>query len=324
MASVADSGEPGLARSVAALVAVVVGAFVSLAFPPLGLPVAAAGLAWLHVRHRALAAAVAALVAGAATALLDPIGPLYVTLWLLAVGPLAVRLLKRSRFESAVLVTAVVVAAVWAGAIVGAAAAQGTDVASMFRDTTQQAVSQSLIDARQAGIDSAEATRQVEQLAAAIVRVLPAVLAFLAGVTAVGSVGAAIAVLRRAGADVQEVPPLAAFDLDPRVVWPVIAAVVLMALDKFSHGWRSGLLGVVGENLLLTMRWVLFAQGVAVFAGLYERAKMSRVGRAFGYATLAVTEAILPLVSLTGLLDIWVNFRRLPRDGRTDASQPSG
>jgi uncharacterized protein YybS (DUF2232 family) len=71
------------------------------------------------------------------------------------------------------------------------------------------------------------------------------------------------------------------------------------------------------------MRWVLFAQGVAVFAGLYERVKVSKAGRAFGYATLAITEAFLPLVSLTGLVDVWLNFRKLPRDGRTDESRPS-
>ncbi|MCL4078137.1 YybS family protein [Coriobacteriia bacterium Es71-Z0120] len=323
MASVADSGEPRRARPAAALLAVVAGALVSLAFPPIGLPLAAAGLVRLHVRHGALAAAAAAFVAGAATFVLDPTGPLYVTLWLLVVGPVTVGLLKRSRFESAVLAVAVAVAAVWAGAVVGAAAAQGTDVATMFRTTMQQAVSQGLVGAPQAGIGSAEAKRQVEELVSTMVRILPAVLAFLAGVTAVGSVGAATVVLRRLGVEVRGVPPLAEFDLDPRVVWALIAALVLMAVDKFSHGWRGGLLGVVGENLLLTMRWVLFAQGVAVFAGLYERVKVSKAGRAFGYATLAITEAFVPLVSLTGLVDVWLNFRKLPRDGRTDASRPS-
>ncbi|MDI6691998.1 MAG: DUF2232 domain-containing protein [Anaerosomatales bacterium] len=324
MAVVADSGDPGRARSFAAALAVVAGGFASLGLPPLGLPVAAAGLAWLHARRGPLAAVIASLVAGAATFVVDPTGPLYVTLWLLAVGPAAAALLKRSRFESVVLGIAVLVAVVWGGAVVGAAAAQGTDVASMFRSTTRQAVSQGLLDARSASADTAEAQRQVDELVEAVVRVLPAVLAFLAGVTAVGSVGAAVVVLRRIGVEVAGVPPLAEFDLDPRAVWPLIVAVVLIAVDKFSRGWRDGLLGVIGENLLLTMRWVLFAQGVAVFAGLYERAKMSRAGRALGYATLAITEAILPLVSLTGLVDVWLNFRRLPRDGRTDATQPSG
>jgi uncharacterized protein YybS (DUF2232 family) len=308
---------------VAALLTVAAGAFMSLVFPPIGLPVAATGLVWLHIRRGALAAVVTAFAAGIATMALDPTGPLYVTLWLIVVGPVTVGLLKRSRFESAVLAVAVAVAAVWAGAVVGAAAAQGTDVATMFRDTMQQAVSQGLVGAPQAGIDSAEAKRQAEELVSTMVRVLPAVLAFLAGVTAVGSVGAAIAVLRRLGVEVRGVPPLAEFDLDPRVVWALIVAVVSIAFDKFSHGWRGGLLGVIGENLLLTMRWVLFAQGIAVFAGLYERAKLSKAGRAFGYVALAITEAVIPLVSLTGLVDVWLNLRKLPRDGRTEAGRPS-
>lgn len=323
MASVADSGEPKLARPIVALLSVLVGTFVSLGLPPIGLPLAAAGLVWLHVRAGAIATVGAAFAAGAATFVLDPTGPLYVTLWLLVVGPVSVGLLKRSRFESAVLVVAVAVAVVWAGAVVGAAAAQGTDVATMFRTTMKLAMSQGLAGAPQTGVDSAEAQRQIEELVSTMLRNLPAILALLAGVTAVGSVGVAAVLLRRLGVMLRGVPPLAEFDLDPRVVWALIGALVSMAVDKFTHGWRGGLLGVVGENLLLTMRWVLFAQGVAVFAGLYERVKMSKAGRAFGYATLAITEAILPLVSLTGLVDVWLNFRKLPRDGRTDESQPS-
>ncbi|MDI6712428.1 MAG: DUF2232 domain-containing protein [Anaerosomatales bacterium] len=316
MASVADSGDGHAGRVIAAALAAIAGAYAALAFPPVGLPLAAAALAWVHARRGPIAAVALAVLAGGSTVVADRVGPLYVTPWLLVAGPAAAAMVKRVRFETVVLVLTVVVAAVWAGAVAGAAAAQGTDVASMFRESVLQAANQGIVGA---GASDAEARKQLQELATSVVRVLPSVLAFLAGVTAVASVGAVVATLRRSGAEVRTVPPLAEFDLDPRVVWALIGALVLLAADKFSGNWRGGTLGVVGENVLLTMRWVLFAQGIAVFAGLYERSKMSRAGRAFGYAALAITEAVLPLVSLTGLVDIWLNLRKLPRDGRAEA-----
>jgi hypothetical protein len=37
--------------------------------------------------------------------------------------------------------------------------------------------------------------------------------------------------------------------------------------------------------------------------------------RVLGFVLLAVTEALVPLVSIIGLADVWLNLRRLPRDG---------
>jgi len=76
-------------------------------------------------------------------------------------------------------------------------------------------------------------------------------------------------------------------------------------------------------NLLVVARMVFLLQGIAVFAGLYRRANVSRPVRVLGFALLGATEMMIPAVSLTGLADIWLNLRRLPRDGVTPES-PSG
>ena len=79
------------------------------------------------------------------------------------------------------------------------------------------------------------------------------------------------------------------------------------------------LFGGEGEAALLSVLLVLllpvFLQGIAVFAGLYERAKFARPVRMLGFVVLGVTEMFVPAVSLTGLADMWLNLRRLPRDG---------
>jgi hypothetical protein len=59
-------------------------------------------------------------------------------------------------------------------------------------------------------------------------------------------------------------------------------------------------------------------QGIAVFAGVYQRVGLGRFSRSLGYMLLGVAEVLLPLVSLTGLADVWVNFRRLPREKVAD------
>jgi uncharacterized protein YybS (DUF2232 family) len=84
---------------------------------------------------------------------------------------------------------------------------------------------------------------------------------------------------------------------------------------------------LVGENALRITQWVLFLQGIAVFAALYRKVGLGRLSRTFGFILLGVTEAFVPLVSMTGLIDMWVNVRKLPRDGQSggtgDAVEPA-
>jgi hypothetical protein len=118
----------------------------------------------------------------------------------------------------------------------------------------------------------------------------------------------------RRGVAVRPLPRLGAIDLDPRLAIVPIAAIALIAAGRLPVSVAAAL-DVAGTNLLIVARWMFFVQGLAVFAGLYERARFGRVTRALGYGMLGITEALLPLVSLTGLVDVWLNVRRLPRDG---------
>lgn len=133
----------------------------------------------------------------------------------------------------------------------------------------------------------------------------------------------AVAIVGRAGVRrgvaVRPLPPLARIDLDVRATVLPIVAIALLAAGRLDLT-IAPTLNAVGLNALIVARWVFFLQGVAVFAGLYERAGFPRLTRSLGYALLGVTEALVPLVSLTGLVDVWLNMRRLPRDG---AAAPS-
>jgi hypothetical protein len=117
----------------------------------------------------------------------------------------------------------------------------------------------------------------------------------------------------RSRAGTSRFPAVASIDLDPRTVVPGIIGIALLAAGRLPVGFAP-LLDAIGRNVLLVVRWVFFLQGVAIFAALYERAKYGRAARSLGYVLLGVTEMLIPLVSLTGLADVWLNFRRLPRE----------
>jgi len=67
---------------------------------------------------------------------------------------------------------------------------------------------------------------------------------------------------------------------------------------------------------------VFSVQGLGVSAGVLDRTGVGPGVRILAMAALAVIDAFsagIPL-GFIGLVDFWVNFRRLPRDGATPTS----
>lgn len=310
-----DAARPGASGIAIASGLSFVGAALSLAVPFLGIPIGAGALAWLWYRRMPMLAIAVAILAGATTVIVDPVGPLYVVPWLLFAGPLSAALLKKRSIVGVLLFVTVLNAVVWIGLLTGVAALEGTSAQGFMRSISDQATKPALEQATSSGQNVEEVTRQVEAVGDTFVRMWPAILTLAAAFTALLSVGAVATIAGRLGVEVKPAPRLEQVDISPHVVWGLIVAVALIAGDKFSGGWNDQLLGVVGENLLQVVRWVLFVQGVAVFAGLYKKAGFARASRTFGYVVLGLTEVLLPLVSLTGLADVWLNIRKLPRDG---------
>ena len=103
-----------------------------------------------------------------------------------------------------------------------------------------------------------------------------------------------------------------------------MAGLFLLAASYASFA-GSSMLGVVGLNLVLCARTLFFLQGFSVAAGVLDRAGVGLGGRILALAVLAALDALTLVVSFTGLLDFWVNFRRLPRDGVTPTvAEPDG
>ncbi|MRS11856.1 MAG: DUF2232 domain-containing protein [Actinobacteria bacterium] len=315
-------------RVVTLAIVAIVGALATVLFHPvIGLPVAGTALAALVYGGRPWASTAASVVGGVLTGLFAS-ATLYVVVFplvgvpttartpyvytalvicsLVLVGPLTAVMMRKRR----VLVTAAIVAGVLTVLQVGTLAvlADGTDMGLV--GYVKAAASGVVVEA---GLG--------DDFAHAMLSMWPGVVIAMNGITSmlvVGGVGVAGA---RAGIEIKRIPPLSSLDLDARVVILPIVAVALLAAGKLPTDAASSL-DIVGKNLLVVARWVFFLQGVAVFAGLYERAKFPRPVRAMGFVLLGVTEVFAPAVSLTGLADIWLNLRRLPRDSSKTSPPP--
>ena len=70
-----------------------------------------------------------------------------------------------------------------------------------------------------------------------------------------------------------------------------------------------------GLNLLLVLGFMYFCQGIAVIAALLQRYQVPWVLRGLGFV-LAFMNPIMLVVMILGLLDLWLDFRRLqpPRE----------
>ena len=292
--------------------AVVLGVVVSMALSPVGLPLAAMGIAGLTYRGRAVVAAVSSAIGVAGVAILEPTSVIFVAPALVAVF-LAVVMLVR-------------VDAQWVGAmltfVIGAAAAardfvfyraSGSSITAELAQEINRWVAQNAQSAAGAGGE-----RAVRETANMLLSLIPMMYFFTGLITAVVVIIGIRWAANRSDRTVK-VPTLSHLDLTPHVLWPFIFGLFALAA---SYGpvanptlWRT-----VGLNLVLCVRALFALQGFGVAAGVLDRTRVGLGGRILALAALAVIDVFTLAVSFIGLIDFWVNFRRLPRDGATPSS----
>jgi len=111
---------------------------------------------------------------------------------------------------------------------------------------------------------------------------------------------------------VNRYPALADTDLTFHIVWPTIAGLALMAVGTF-QGHGQGIVYVVGLSFLTILFPVLILQGFGLVGALYRRLGAGRIVRTIGYVLLVLSTWLLLLLGVLGLVDLFLNFRKLPR-----------
>ncbi len=293
-------------------VAVVLGAVMAPIVGVVGLPIAAAGLAGLAYRGHTVAAALAAALGVAAAAVVRPIDAAFVGPMLLVVLAAVTLLPKRGTQRVApFLIGGIMVVSVAFDELL--ARTQGTTLTAQVAEQTKVIAKE--LGASLAGVVQADVIAKLDEVAKTMSNAWPSAYfesAVLAGVLVIVAIAWAA---RRADRDL-DVPPLARLDLSPHVLWAFVLGLLLLAVSYVSFS-ASTLVGAVGLNLVLCARTLFFLQGLGVSAGVLDRAGVGLGGRIFALAALAALDAFTLVVSFIGLVDFWINFRRLPRDGVT-------
>ena len=109
------------------------------------------------------------------------------------------------------------------------------------------------------------------------------------------------------------VPQISLFDA-PLWAVGVLALSVLGMGASFAAVPESQVLRTVSVTLFLAVRIIFLIQGLGVILGLLGRWRIGCFGR-FAVIMVATWLEVMFVVSIIGLIDVWANFRKLPRDG---------
>jgi len=315
-----DTPAPRTGDTVLLFVATVIGALLALPIALVGLPMAAAGIAGLVYRDRAVTAAIACAIGVAAVGVVSVAYSVFAASALTAVF-LTVLLLPRRSFQvvGAALIGVLTLASVASDALV--ARLQGTNLLAVVAKESATAVE--FLKKIAGNPTSADTLRAIEESTKLISAAWPSAYFQSAVYASILVIAATVWAARRSGRPL-EIPALGQLDLSPHVLWPFVAGVFMLAASygSFSGSYTAY---VVGLNLVLCVRTLFFLQGIGVAAGVLDRAGVGLGGRILALAALAALDVPTFALSLTGLLDFWVNFRRLSREGRTSTvAEPDG
>ena len=106
------------------------------------------------------------------------------------------------------------------------------------------------------------------------------------------------------------------FDVPLWLVAVFIVALACLAGWVMAAGVPEGV-GVVALNIILCLRLVFFLQGFAVMLSLMDSHGWGAVPRVLVISTALLIEMSLSVVCVLGLVDVWANFRKLARTGRS-------
>ena len=98
------------------------------------------------------------------------------------------------------------------------------------------------------------------------------------------------------------------------LVWPLIGCGFALLVP-------GDLLKILGMNGLMVLGTIFLFQGLAVIAFYFDKWKLPRALRAILYAILLLQQFAALGVALSGLFDVWFDFRRLSRKSSSEDDQ---
>lgn len=91
-----------------------------------------------------------------------------------------------------------------------------------------------------------------------------------------------------------------------------IAGLILVLIPNFNSGFDF-YFDVVGANILIIFGLSYTVIGFAVLWGIFDNLKIAHLWRILIIIAISFSMVLLIIIPIMGILDIWINFRKLER-----------
>ena len=155
----------------------------------------------------------------------------------------------------------------------------------------------------------------VQQIAPVLKALWPFTYVASAGMdTLSAGVGSYLMYVRTCG--IPRVPAIVTFDMP---MWPVgVLIASILGLSASLTGFPGAdILLSISVTALLSVRFIFAIQGFAVVLAFSNRFRFGCLGRMLLLVLSIWLETMFFIVSMVGLIDVWANFRKLPRGGQS-------
>ena len=119
-------------------------------------------------------------------------------------------------------------------------------------------------------------------------------------------------VFRKQGINIKHFAAFKKWDIAWYWCWGIIIGLVLVLVPHFNPTLDI-IIDVVGFNLLIIFGLLYSVLGVSVVWGIFDKYKVSIMWRTFFFILLGLSISFIIILPVIGLLDVWVNFRKLNR-----------
>ena len=154
--------------------------------------------------------------------------------------------------------------------------------------------------------------KQTQELLRFIPRILPGILIVFFSSVSVLNYYFSQVFFKRFDIKIEPLPEFKTWDLSWYWCWGVIAGIALVVIPSFSSS-LDPVIDIIGFNLIIVFGYLYMVLGAAALWGWLERVKVSPNIRIIILVALFVLFGFFIILPVFGLIDIWVNFRKLKR-----------
>jgi uncharacterized protein YybS (DUF2232 family) len=112
--------------------------------------------------------------------------------------------------------------------------------------------------------------------------------------------------------ETESFPVFIKWDLPWYWCWGIITGIILLIVPSFNIGYKD-IFYVIGANILIVFGFVYLVLGLSVLWGVLEKFNIKNTMKIVIIIAVFLFLGLFVLIPILGLIDIWVNFRKLER-----------